>query len=172
MTDQGARWSSISLPLARRASRRHGRRVPAEPGVAIGSVAFTSSDGGMLLDSEGRLWKTRDGGRAWSEVLSAGGSEGVQLAFANPTEGFMAVRRFGADSADAYVLRTTDGGATWHPQELTLGALSYGSLIASSGLDAAALIDSHSVSGEELGPAAVHDRDGRRSGRAARRRSR
>ncbi len=149
-TDQGARWSGVSLPLARRAARRHGRRVPAYPGVAIRSVAFTSSADGMLLDSSGRLWKTRNGGRAWSEVLSAGGSEGVQLAFATPTEGFMDVRGFGEDSADAYVLRTTDGGVSWHPQELTLGSLSYGALVASSGLDAAALVDSHSVSGEEL----------------------
>ena len=44
----------------------------------------------------------------------------------------------------------TDGGATWHPQEIAAGSLRYGALVATSGLDAAALVDGTSVSGEPL----------------------
>jgi photosystem II stability/assembly factor-like uncharacterized protein len=149
-SNEGASWVALALPLARKASSRHGHRVGATPGVAIRSVAFTSASGGMLLDSEGRLWKTSSAGRRWSEVDAAGGSEGVQLAFASPAEGFMSIRGFGQDVSDGYVLRTTDGGATWHPQEISLGTLPYDGLVASSGRSAAALLDSTSISAEAL----------------------
>ncbi len=46
-----------------------------------------------------------NGGRSWSEILSAGGRGGIQLAFSDPNDGFMSIR----DSrrpGDAYVLRT------------------------------------------------------------------
>jgi photosystem II stability/assembly factor-like uncharacterized protein len=149
-TDDGARWTAVNVPLERKASSKHGRKVKANAGVSIRSVAFTSALDGLLLDTSGRLWRTANGGHTWSEILSAGASEGVQLAFATPAEGFMSVHGFGTDTEDAYVLRTTNGGATWHPQEITAGSLGYGDLVASSGLDAAALIDGTSVSNQPL----------------------
>ena len=63
-SDAGARWTTISLPLSRSASRARGKLVAARPGVSIRSVAFTSARNGMLLDTAGRLWKTRNGGRS------------------------------------------------------------------------------------------------------------
>jgi len=149
-TDEGARWTALKVPLQRRASRSHGRRIPAKPGVSIRSVAFTSASRGLLLDTEGRLWSTSNAGSTWSEILSVGGGEGVQLAFATSAEGFMSIRQFGTDTNDVYVLRTTNGGATWHPQEISIGTLPYGGLVASSGLDAAALLDGTSVSNQPL----------------------
>ena len=145
-SDEGAKWTAVNLPLERRASREHGRRLNANPGVSIRSIAFTSAAHGLMLDAAGRLWRTVNGGRTWSEVLSAGTSEGIQLAFATPDEGFMSVR----SSGTATVLRTSNGGATWHPQEITAGSLQYGGLVASTGLDAAALVDGESVSHEAL----------------------
>jgi hypothetical protein len=136
----------VHLPLARKASRH--RRGSA--GVAIRSVAFTSTQSGMLLDAQGRLWRTADGGRSWTQVLSTGTSVGVQLAFATPLDGFLSVSAFGGDGADAYVLRTTDGGATWQPQEITAGGLSYGDLVDPTALDAAVLVNGTVVGGETL----------------------
>ena len=131
----------MSLPLSRKASRKNGHRVSALPGVSTASVAFTSAQAGFILDEQGRLWSTANGGRSWREIVSAGTGEGIQLAFSSPTEGFMSLRRFGTDSSDAYVLRTTDAGVIWHPQEITAGALPYGGLVSAGPLGAAALID-------------------------------
>jgi photosystem II stability/assembly factor-like uncharacterized protein len=147
-TDEGAKWTALTVPLQRRASRKGGRRVSARAGVAIRSVAFTSILRGYLLDTAGRLWTTSNGGRSWSELLSAGTGEGVQLAFGSSGEGFLSIDGFGNDHGDAYVLRTVNGGATWHPQEISVGEIPYGGLVASSGLNAAALVDATTVSGE------------------------
>ena len=127
------------LQLARKATHRRKRRIRANPGVAIRSVDFTSAQAGLLLDTQGRLWLTRNGGRRWTEVLSTGTSDGIQLAFATPREGFMTVSSFGGDSSNDYVLRTVDGGVTWHPQEITAGSTPYDGLVTSSANEAALL---------------------------------
>jgi photosystem II stability/assembly factor-like uncharacterized protein len=137
---EGAKWTAVNLPLARKAGKKNGKKVRASAGASISSVAFTSAQNGKLLDTQGRLWSTRNGGRSWSEILSAGGSRGVQLAFSDPSDGFMSVQGFIGDPGNAYVLRTSDGGATWHPQEISAGAIPYDGLVASSSLDAAALL--------------------------------
>jgi photosystem II stability/assembly factor-like uncharacterized protein len=146
--NEGATWSAVRLPLSRSARTRAGKRVPALPGVAVRSVAFTSAQSGLLLDTSGRVWSTGNGGRSWTEVLSSGSNEGIQLAFAVPSEGFMSIRGFGGDHRDAYVLRTADGGHTWHPQEIAAGAIPYGGLVAGSSLDAGALVDGPAGGGE------------------------
>jgi photosystem II stability/assembly factor-like uncharacterized protein len=143
-TDSGAKWSAIAMPLAQKAKGRK----KAKPGVFIRSVAFTGALQGLLLDSSGRVWSTRNGGRSWREDVSVGTSDGVQLAFSDPSDGFLSLRSFGGDTSDAYLLRTTDAGATWHPQEITAGSLAGDGLVASSAPDAASLIDGTSGSGE------------------------
>jgi hypothetical protein len=85
------------------------------------------------------LWLTRNGGHRWSEVLSAGTSDGVQLAFATPRDGFMTIRSFGGDTGDDFVLRSADGGARWHPQEVANGSTPYDGLVTSSATEAALL---------------------------------
>jgi photosystem II stability/assembly factor-like uncharacterized protein len=145
-TDAGARWVALTLPLAKKAS---GRKRKASPGVSIRSVSFTSASQGLLLDTAGRLWLTSNGGRSWREDLSAGSGDGVQLAFSDAAHGYMSLRSFGADSSNAYVLRSADGGATWHPQEITAGALPSDGLVASSALGASALLDA-ATSGEPM----------------------
>jgi hypothetical protein len=147
-TNEGQRWSAINLPLQRKQNKR--KKVKARPGVLIRSVSFTSATSGLLLDTGGRLWSTRDGGRSWSEILSGASANGLQLAFATPTEGFMSLSSFAGDTNDAYVMRTTNGGVSWHPQEITAGSIPTGGLVASSGLDGAVLVDGTSVKGEPL----------------------
>lgn len=145
-SDQGASWRAIRLPLAHKPSK-HQR---ASAGVAIASVAFTGPAAGFLLDTSGRLWSTRNGGRSWRQILSVGASEGVQLTFGSALDGYMSVRGFGGDDEDAFVLRTNDGGVTWHPQQITAGTIQYGGLVSTTALDAAALVDGSSASGETL----------------------
>ena len=52
----------------------------------------------------------------------------------------MSVQSFIRDPGNAYVLRTSNGGTTWHPQEISAGSIPYDGLVASSSLDAAALL--------------------------------
>jgi photosystem II stability/assembly factor-like uncharacterized protein len=145
-SDEGARWSALKLPLARKAS--HGHR--ASPGVLLRSVAFTSASQGYLLDMQERLWETSNGGRNWKQILSTATDNGIELAFATPQDGFISLSGFGGDSDDAYVLRTTNGGGTWQPQEITAGALGAGSLVDPTAMNAAALVDAKAANGEEL----------------------
>jgi photosystem II stability/assembly factor-like uncharacterized protein len=135
-TNLGASWKAIRLPLTDK--RGH-------TGEAIRSVAFTSATEGFLLDTDGRIWLTRDGGARWQQILSAGTSEGIQIAFSDPEHGFLSVSGFGRDEGDAYVLRTDNGGASWHPQEITAGSIPSDGILASSALDASLLIDGNSV---------------------------
>ena len=151
-TNEGAKWTAIRMPLSKAATKgKHGKRgTKGSPGVSVRSVAFTSAQNGLLLDTQGRVWSTHDAGRHWTEVLSLGTGEGVQLAFSDPSHGYLSVRAFGGDHGDAYVLRTTDGGNTWHPQEISAGSLPRDGLVASSTLEAAALIDGPANGGEAL----------------------
>ncbi|MCU0314290.1 MAG: hypothetical protein MUC84_09555 [Solirubrobacteraceae bacterium] len=45
------------------------------------------------------------------------------IAFGSRTSGFVAVNGLGDDSASAYVLHTSDGGATWRPQAIGTGSV-------------------------------------------------
>lgn len=136
-SNEGATWTAVHLPLAHKATRhRH-----ASAGVSIRSVAFTSAQQGFLLDTQGRLWSTTNGGRTWRESLSTGTARGIQLAFPTPQQGFLSVSSFGGDDTDAYVLRTSNGGTTWQPQEISAGHLAYGDLVSPTATDAAALVN-------------------------------
>jgi photosystem II stability/assembly factor-like uncharacterized protein len=128
----GAGWTSIRLPL----TDRHGRSP-----IRIRSVAFAGTSTGFLLDTGGRLWVTHSGGQSWNEVLSAGSDDGVSVVFSDAKDGFLTLRQFAAAPGDAYVLRTTDGGATWHPQLIAAGSLPPDGLVTAGPQDAFALID-------------------------------
>ncbi|MGO9763388.1 MAG: hypothetical protein ACLP1Q_19220 [Solirubrobacteraceae bacterium] len=140
-TNLGASWRAIRLPLTNKKGRTS---------ESIRSVAFTSASSGFLLDTNGRIWLTHDSGAAWKEILSAGTSEGIQLAFSGPADGFLSVRRFGREEGDAYVLRTDNGGASWHPQEITAGSIPNDGILANSALDASLLIDGTSITNAPL----------------------
>ncbi len=141
-TDLGASWQAIRMPLTDKKGRTR---------ESIRSISFTSASSGFLLDTNGRIWATHDGGAAWKEILSAGTGEGIQLAFSDPTHGFLSVGGFGRDEeGNAYVLRTDDGGASWHPQEITFGSVAKDGMLASSALDASLLIDATSITGAPL----------------------
>ena len=131
-SNAGAKWSALHLPL----TNAHGKSP-----IRISSVSFFSSASGFLLDTHGRLWRTRNRGASWSEVLSTGTSDGTQLAFSDAQHGFITVGSFGADTSHAYVLHTSDGGGSWHPQLIAAGEVVPGGLVAEGAASAFALIN-------------------------------
>jgi photosystem II stability/assembly factor-like uncharacterized protein len=80
---------------------------------------FVSSRTAFALGKGGRLWRTHDRGRSWRELVGAGTDGSFEIAFSNAREGYAVASDLffaaGFDRPD-YVLRTTDGGATFRPQ--------------------------------------------------------
>lgn len=97
--DGGTTWKKLKTP-----SRR-----------AIVDVSFGSSRFAMLLDSRRHLWRTANAGASWQQVNSTGiwPVQGIELSDA----------KNGFALAGTNLLRTTDGGATWHPQHLIGGGI-------------------------------------------------
>jgi photosystem II stability/assembly factor-like uncharacterized protein len=137
-TNTGVSWTAVRLPL----SNKKGKTSD-----SIRSVSFTSATRGLLLDTDGRVWLTGNGGRSWKEILSTGTSNGIQLAFSDANHGFLTVTSFGRANGNAYILHTVDGGATWHPQQITAGSIPSDGLLAGSAVNASLLIDGTAVGG-------------------------
>ncbi|MDQ3936567.1 MAG: YCF48-related protein, partial [Actinomycetota bacterium] len=92
------------------------RRVPRPLRRAdIEKVDFVSSRRGFVLYSSGRLFRTANGGRSWTEILATGTEGGYDMDFSDSRHGYLAIEEFG-DDASGYVLQTDDGGVTWEPQ--------------------------------------------------------
>ena len=140
-TNAGSKWTAVRLPLTNKKGRTSD---------SIRSVAFTSAKRGLLLDTNGRVWLTGNGGLTWKEILSTGTSNGIQLAFSDPNHGFLTVSLFGRRDGNAYVLRTVDGGSTWHPQEITAGSIPSDGLLASGPVNASLLIDGVAAGGAPI----------------------
>jgi hypothetical protein len=80
-------------------------------------VDFVSAGTGFLRDSAGRVWRTKDGGRSWTQLLGVGTQSAIGMAFSSASAGYLVAPGFGyGTNANGFLLRTTDGGATWHPQ--------------------------------------------------------
>ena len=112
--NRGASWSV--LPLPGRKGRR-GRLVP----YRIQDLEMTSATKGYVLDLEGRVWFTTNGGRLWRESAGVGTNRGLALAFGSESGGYLTLSGFAADTGASYVLRTSDGGRTWRPQRIATG---------------------------------------------------
>ena len=85
----------------------------------LGAVDFVSPRAGFALGKGGRVWRTRDRGRNWKELIAAGTDGGFELAFSNDREGYIASNDLffaKGDRRPDYLLRTVDGGRTWRPQ--------------------------------------------------------
>lgn len=82
-------------------------------------VDFVSAREAFALGKGGRVWRTRNQGRSWRELVGAGTDGAIDIAFSNASEGYVVARDLffakGSDRPD-YVLHTTDGGTTWRPQ--------------------------------------------------------
>lgn len=124
-TSKGASWKAVRLPTRKTRLR---------------SVSFVSASTGYVLDSSGRVWGTRNGGKRWTESLATGTARAVSISFGSPSSGYLNIGRFGNDSVDAYVLHTGDGGRTWRPQAISTGAMATFGLVAGDATHAFALL--------------------------------
>jgi photosystem II stability/assembly factor-like uncharacterized protein len=99
-TNAGSTWRRIKLPKKR----------------TILDLDFVSSRVGFLLDTSGALWKTATAGARWERLLTTGTSAYL-VEFTDARNGY--VVPFGGYGAfRGVVLRTADGGHSWHPQLL------------------------------------------------------
>ncbi len=107
-TTSGSTWTALKLPTK---------------STSIDDLAFQSATSGWLLSSDGRLWRTTNSGKKWTESLATGTNQMFHIAFGSPTNGFVSVDGLGTDSDSAYVLRTSDGGKSWRPQAMESGSV-------------------------------------------------
>jgi photosystem II stability/assembly factor-like uncharacterized protein len=100
--DRGRTWRTVKMP-ARNARAR--------------TVDFVDARTGYWLGTDGRVYRTRNGGGRWSQLTGIGTSDAYGMAFSSATRGYLVFSRFGdATAPSGFLLRTSDAGATWHPQ--------------------------------------------------------
>jgi photosystem II stability/assembly factor-like uncharacterized protein len=107
-SDRGKTWKAIKTPAKR----------------SIRDVSFGSVSTGYLLDTRGELWRTKNGGRTWDEIECLGTWRLNGVDFVDANHGFALVVPTGKYVAGAYLLRTDNGGKSWHPQFVSGGPAS------------------------------------------------
>jgi len=128
-SDGGANWTAVKdpgTPPRKGVRRRSGQR--------IASVDFADARNGFARDLAGRVFRTSNGGRSWTELVGVGTDRVVGMAFSSARSGYLVVPAFrGIDGG--YVLRTDDGGATWAPQLVTSTQVNPAGIAAGGGVD-------------------------------------
>jgi photosystem II stability/assembly factor-like uncharacterized protein len=110
-TDQGRTWTAVRKPG--RSVRVRGKLVNRR---GVAQVDFIDARTGFLRDATGRVWRTADGGRHWRELVGVG-TAASGMSWATARSGYLVIPGFGdLTRRSGFLLRTTDGGATWHPQ--------------------------------------------------------
>ena len=106
-SDKGKTWTAIARPGASKKFK----------GYALRDVDFLSAKTGFALASTGKLYRTTDSGKHWTALLGTGTGQAYGLSMSSTTRGYLVINRFGdVQQPSGFLLRTTDGGATWHPQ--------------------------------------------------------
>lgn len=83
---------------------------------SLNRVDFVTSKVGFVLDVDGRVWKTTNQGRKWTESLALGNASAYDIAFSDANKGWVTIDSFGPLFERGLVLRTSDSGKTWRPQ--------------------------------------------------------
>lgn len=115
-SDRGRTWKSVRGP-----GKVEGKRKKFRP-YRLRDLEMTSATGGYALETNGRVWRTSNGGKTWSALPGVGTDTGVALAFGSAANGYLTLGGYPADSNAAYVLRTSNGGRTWRPQRIATGS--------------------------------------------------
>jgi photosystem II stability/assembly factor-like uncharacterized protein len=98
-TNGGARWKAVKRPS------RKGLRT----------VDFVTGRRGYALDAQGKVWSTANRGKHWTQLIATGTLSGYDMAFTAANRGYLMVNSFGIQRG-GFLLKTADGGKTWHPQ--------------------------------------------------------
>lgn len=115
-SDGGAHWKALRKPGTYE-KIRIGRSVRLVNRLPLRLVDFVDAKTGFVLDGSGRLWRTGNAGRTWAELPGTGTDAAYGMAFSSAKEGYLVIDRFGdVRQRSGFLLRTTDGGRTWHPQ--------------------------------------------------------
>jgi photosystem II stability/assembly factor-like uncharacterized protein len=109
--DGGRSWSALRAPR----------------GIVVAEVAFANARTGLLRDLKGRIWRTTNAGRRWTD-LPVGAAPIKQMAVSSARAAYLVPYDFGP-RLGGYLLRTVDGGATWQPQ--FVGSIRVGGIAAS-----------------------------------------
>jgi photosystem II stability/assembly factor-like uncharacterized protein len=151
--DGGLHWKAWRIPF-----RLHSRKVGRKPRQkvihfytrSIEDADFVGRRLAYLSDDIGRIWKTRDGGRHWRQLPGVGSEVGSDLEFSDSKHGWLSVQEFG-DDASGYLLRTSDGGASWRPQLIGAQPILYGGLAAPGPRNGFALAAPNRLFGTSVG---------------------
>ncbi len=112
--DQGATWKAVLKPGKYKKVKGKKKKVNR---LGVRSVDFVDARHGFLLDTAGRLWRTANGGKAWTELPGVGTDQARGMSFSSAQKGYLVISTFGdVRTPTGFLLRTDDGGATWHPQ--------------------------------------------------------
>jgi photosystem II stability/assembly factor-like uncharacterized protein len=104
-TDRGKTWKALHKPT-----------VNGKPARLI-HVDFLDAKHGYFLAQGGALWRTANAGKSWSSLPGTGTEKAYGMAFSSKTRGYLVIDRFGdVTNRSGFLLKTTDSGATWHPQ--------------------------------------------------------
>jgi photosystem II stability/assembly factor-like uncharacterized protein len=107
-SNAGATWKAVKRPAKR----------------SILDVSFGTATTGYLVDTRRELWRTANGGRNWSKIENLGAWRLNGVDFADAKHGFALVMPTGRYVAGGYLLRTDNGGKSWHPQFVSGGPAS------------------------------------------------
>jgi photosystem II stability/assembly factor-like uncharacterized protein len=112
--DGGKTWKAVRKPG--KYVKVKGKKAKVNR-LGVRKVDFVDARTGFLLDAVGRLWRTGTGGASWTELPGVGTNQARGLSFSSATKGYLVISTFGdVGSPTGFLLRTDDGGATWHPQ--------------------------------------------------------
>jgi photosystem II stability/assembly factor-like uncharacterized protein len=89
------------------------RLLPVPTSRDLNKVCFLDSLNGWLAGDSGTIIKTTNGGQSWSTQNSGTTADIVDLFMLNTNRGWAVAYSIAYDSAGAYVLQTSDGGAHW-----------------------------------------------------------
>ena len=98
---------------------------------------FVDAKIGYFLDPGGAVWKTTNAGKKWTREFGVGTERAYGMAFSSKSKGYLVIDTFGDTAQRAgFLLRTSDGGSTWHPQfVVSTPILGAGIAATSSGTD-------------------------------------
>jgi photosystem II stability/assembly factor-like uncharacterized protein len=142
-------WGAKTILASRNGGRTWTQVRKPGPRLSLRDLDFVTSDVGFLVDTAGRLYRTTNRGRGWTELVSLGTAAGFDLSFFSANSGYVAT----SPSSGIAVMRTSDGGRTFAPQLVDPGGQVLNGLLATGPATALLAADTEDAESGRLGPA-------------------